>query len=803
MICPDLSSRSPNRFASIDTRRVMQNAAQRRKEADEARLKKKEELMEQQRERVGAKAKDPSRPWENTLVKPDPKLGEFEKHTKGIGMKLLEKMGYKKGMGLGKDGSGMAAPMETMQRPKNMGMGFKGFKESGQLNNKEDDSDDDRPKGAPGGDGRNAAADKVAAEDLQRKREKERKEKEMWKRRNELKRERREYKTAEEVLAEQERADLEAAGIGTERRTGASNATPAPAKMTVIDMRGSQAHVVTDLRKLDKPGASGRNEADDEDDIAFPELQHNLRLIVDLAEAEIQTMDAKCRHEKDTQTLLRRESERLAVDSERIERLADSLDAVLRLAEKCEVSAQSQGATLEDLATMYGEMKAHYPHEYATHGVHRLAMAHAHPLVAAMFPKDAYDPLAEPTRGVERLRPWRDLLCVGDGYTDGGIFGTDTDDAVYGLVSESVIQPLRRAISNNWDPKSPEPLLRFFDNWSTSVLSTDSVEELQVRCVLPVLERAVNEWNPLTDPVPIHQWLHPWLPSLGTAASSLWAPIRHKLTNALSAWHPSDTSALGLLAPWRSVFDQRDWDALLTRSILPKLQYALQTVVIDGVDRANQSLEPMGWVLAWEGCIPAGRMTHLLESGFFPKFHAALHAYLSTPGVDLEEVTRWYLEWKQAFSEDLLAHERVRRQINMALDAMNRATTGDGNLGPSPAEQAHAAHTAAKAAKEAERRRVAESEAERRGRKNDDFDADMSLREAVEAFAEANDLAFMPKPGRTHEGLQVYSFGKVSVVVDSAGEMLRASIGDRWAPVSLDQLLEAHKAKLRAKSKAF
>ena len=88
--------------------------------------------------------------------------------------------------------------------------------------------------------------------------------------------------------------------------------------MTVIDMRGSQAHVVTDLRKLDKPGAPSRNEADDEDDIAFPELQHNLRLIVDLAEAEIQTMDAKCRHEKDTQTLLRRESERLAVDSERI-----------------------------------------------------------------------------------------------------------------------------------------------------------------------------------------------------------------------------------------------------------------------------------------------------------------------------------------------------------------------------------------------------------------------------------------------------------------------------------------------------
>ena len=794
--------------------RVMQNAAQRRKEADEARLKKKEELMERQRERGSRRGEGGSRRWEN--AKPDPKLGEFEKHTKGIGMKLLEKMGYKKGMGLGKDGKGMAAPMETQMRPKNMGMGFKGFKEAGQLNNKDgsDDDDDDAARTGAGGDARNKAAEKVAAENARAKREKDAKQKEMWKRRNELKRERREYRTAEEVLAEQERADLEASGIAT--RDGRAAPAPAPAKMTVIDMRGSQAHVVTDLRNLrGDVGTNGGAAADDDEEIAFPELQHNLRLIVDLAEAEIQTVDAKIRHEKDTNVLLRRESDRLRADADRAERAADSLDQILRLAEKCEVSAQSRGATLDDLATMYSDMRARHPDEYARHGVQRLAVAHAHPLVVDLF-REPYDPLTEPTRGTSTLKRWKELLSSstdGDHGTTNDIFGNTDDDAMFGLLDASVIQPLRRAVTTRWDAKSPEPLLRWFDAWHPAVLSDAAVEELQVKCVLPKLQRAVEAWNPLKDPVPIHAWLHPWLPSLGASMASLWAPIRHKLTNALAAWHPSDQSALGLLAPWRTVFDVRDWDALLVRSILPKLQYALSEVKIDGVDRASQVLEPLGWVLAWEACVPAGRMTQLLESGFFPKFHAALHAYLAAPGLDLEEVTRWYLEWKGAFSEDLLAHERVRRQLNAALDAMNAATTGDGThvRGPSPVSE-RAREGGDAAAKGAANGAGGGAKGSRRGGDanskgagvDDDPGADaMSLREAVEAFAQANDLTFMPKPGRQHEGLQVYSFGSVSVVVDSAGEMLRAKIGDRWAPASLDTLLAAHKERARAKSKTF
>ncbi|KAL2338477.1 hypothetical protein Fmac_012923 [Flemingia macrophylla] len=50
-------------------------------------------------------------------------IGSFEEHTTGFGSKMLAKMGYMEGTGLGKNGQGMAEPIEVIQRPKSLGLG--------------------------------------------------------------------------------------------------------------------------------------------------------------------------------------------------------------------------------------------------------------------------------------------------------------------------------------------------------------------------------------------------------------------------------------------------------------------------------------------------------------------------------------------------------------------------------------------------------------------------------------------------------------------------------------------------------
>lgn len=88
--------------------------------------------------------------------------------------------------------------------------------------------------------------------------------------------------------------------------------------------------------------------------------------------------------------------------------------------------------------------------------------------------------------------------------------------------------------------------------------------------VIPLILQ-VDNWNPLTDTVPIHSWIHPWLPLMQARLEPLYSPVRSKLSSALQKWHPSDASAKLILQPWKEVLTPGSWEAFMLRNIVPKL----------------------------------------------------------------------------------------------------------------------------------------------------------------------------------------------------------------------------------------
>lgn len=701
------------------------------KEGAQRRLKEKEKSKFVKKSNTGKRES-------NTMNGGD--VGEFEKHTKGIGMKLLEKMGYKGG-GLGKNEQGIVAPVEAKLRPKNMGMGFNDYKEVKPLAVSQEAIEEVKK-----------ALPSVVSQSKEKR----------WAKKNRARVDKR-YITPEELLASKEEQEGEVV------------------VQKVLDMRGPQVRVLTNLENLNA------EEKLKENDTPMPELQHNIKLILDLAELDIQKLDRDLRNERENVVSLQKEKEKIKKDADRQKKQLDNMQDIAAVIAQITKESMSGTLSMDSLLQKFDDLQRKYFDEYKLCNLSCIACSFAVPLLIRVF--QGWDPLQNPSNGLELMSLWKNLL-----QEDLPFDYSDVSSPYVQLVMEVVFPAVRISGTNTWNPRDSEPMVNFLELWE-KVLPQFVRQTILESVVMPKLSQAVETWDPRRETVPIHRWVHPWLPSLGPKLESLYQTIQLKLGNVLHAWHPSDDSAYTILSPWKTVFDPASWELLIVRHIVPKLMNAMQEFQVNPGD---QKLDQFSWVMLWASAVPIHHMVHMLEANFFPKWQQVLYHWL-TAKPNFEEVTQWYLGWKGLLPEELLANERIRAQLDRGLEMMNQAVEGMEVVQPGARENISYLRVTEKRQFEAQQKAAAYAQQQAAARLAGEIHMDargampvMSLKEAIESYAQQNELLFKPKPNRAHNGHQIYGFGNISICIDTLNNKIFAQTQDGWSVVTLQILKEMH-----------
>ncbi|CAI9103145.1 OLC1v1001589C1 [Oldenlandia corymbosa var. corymbosa] len=214
------------------------------------------------------------------------------------------------------------------------------------------------------------------------------------------------------------------------------------------------------------------------DDIPTPELQHNIKQIVYLVEDDLMKIEWQLSNERKT------------IEEE------NYLETTLESLEKSILDAQKR-----------------YGYDYKLRKLPFIACAYALPLLIREF--EGWNPLENPEHGEEIMSRWESLLQL------------DSTSVYTQLIMELVFPAEKISGMNTWQARDPEPMLRFLESWE-KLLPSAVLERILDSIVMPKISAAVNSWDPVQETIPIHLWIHPWLPLLGNKLEPCYQTIRDK-----------------------------------------------------------------------------------------------------------------------------------------------------------------------------------------------------------------------------------------------------------------------------------
>lgn len=520
----------------------------------------------------------------------DPNIGKWEKHTKGIGMKLLTKMGFSGSGGLGKRnrksittnqivesmdetsinqnntnhgsgaGIGISKPVEVVVRPANLGLGFGNFKEASRLKTNRQleaevrgtkfvDSDDDdnskkkKSKRSASIEALLPSTDKIL-QNAAWKKKKKKNEKQPYK-----------FVSYHEII----KAD--------EKKEG----------MKIIDMRGPQSIPTADPNVSDQTNRTIH---------LGEEVLHNVSLLVNAYESRLQmsqhmhiSNQQKIKSVQQNIATLEVNIDERQSRINRMKQIQDLLQNIENLVENYDAETKSFS---ESLPPLLSKIRGTFSPEeqQSLHLNDILLPALLGPALDRYIKK--WKPLDEPDFIVSALQFWRPVLSGIDSYetresdidTSHEIFASkdrieiekikvlrSTND----LMFRHFITKIRQVVLSKWNAYDANKCIALYkvllaaantcevelrinidedvliETSSTHVSVQKLVKDFVIDTIVPKLIGALSEWMPSHQQVDDEdvespqKWMFPWLPFFGeTIKANLFKDIQRKLKTLLS-----------------------------------------------------------------------------------------------------------------------------------------------------------------------------------------------------------------------------------------------------------------------------
>ncbi|CAN8104080.1 unnamed protein product [Discula destructiva] len=325
-----------------------------------------------------------------------------------------------------------------------------------------------------------------------------------------------------------------------------------------------------------------------------------------------------------------------------------------------------------------------------------------------------------------------------------------------------------------WKVRDAEPMIALYEAWQAVLpgfVKTYFLEQDIVR----KLDEAIAKWEPKRKKqhsLP-HLWLFPWLQHLPyhhldpKSSTGLVADVKRKFRQLIDVWD-FDRGVIPGLKEWKNVLRPNkvndQWKPLVMNHILPSMaRYLRKNFDVQPSDQ-EPYLQVLTGVLEWRHVVSPRMVAEVVVAEVFPKWHDILYQWLVDEDVSYEDVANWCEWWHDAdgpLPVEIRDTPSVASEFELGLHTIERALDlfdlGEdpkAALAPptaGPAIRPHAtnghrhAHHAHHQHHKHDSRSVPVKDEEKR-----------TLRHVVEDWCQENDLQFMPERKQHHSQGPLY-----------------------------------------------